>query len=124
MTRWYEFVGFEQKRAYEVRISDWSSDGGSSDRVAAGARQDAGAGAEVSGPALGRAAAARGERPVACDEPEHHAVRRTDLGTRPRDDLRGARRHGRAGGVGHDDRSEERRGGKECVSTCRSRWLP
>src|SRR3546814_18137201 len=22
-----------------------------------------------------------------------------------------------------DDRSEERRGGKECVSTCRSRWL-
>src|SRR3546814_19903540 len=22
------------------------------------------------------------------------------------------------------DRSEERRGGKECVSTCRSRWLP
>src|SRR3546814_20222180 len=23
-----------------------------------------------------------------------------------------------------DDRSEERRGGKECVSTCRSRWSP
>src|SRR3546814_14208975 len=23
-----------------------------------------------------------------------------------------------------DDRSEERRGGKECVSTCRSRWAP
>src|SRR3546814_12720656 len=22
------------------------------------------------------------------------------------------------------ERSEERRGGKECVSTCRSRWLP
>src|SRR3546814_20052627 len=26
-------------------------------------------------------------------------------------------------GSGHD-RSEERRGGKECVSTCRSRWSP
>src|SRR3546814_2273640 len=27
--------------------------------------------------------------------------------------------------VGHDgDRSEERRVGKECVSTCRSRWSP
>src|SRR3546814_14421142 len=23
-----------------------------------------------------------------------------------------------------DERSEERRGGKECVSTCRSRWSP
>src|SRR3546814_7114820 len=30
-------------------------------------------------------------------------------------------------GAGHapaDDRSEERRVGKECVSTCRSRWSP
>src|SRR3546814_14205158 len=25
---------------------------------------------------------------------------------------------------GHADRSEERRVGKECVSTCRSRWAP
>src|SRR3546814_12724435 len=25
---------------------------------------------------------------------------------------------------GHAGRSEERRGGKECVSTCRSRWSP
>src|SRR3546814_13137013 len=24
----------------------------------------------------------------------------------------------------NEDRSEERRGGKECVSTCRSRWSP
>src|SRR3546814_13954499 len=27
-------------------------------------------------------------------------------------------------GVHDDDRSEERRVGKECVSTCRSRWSP
>src|SRR3546814_2083958 len=26
--------------------------------------------------------------------------------------------------LGGDHRSEERRGGKECVSTCRSRWSP
>src|SRR3546814_6643209 len=26
--------------------------------------------------------------------------------------------------TGHGDRSEERRVGKECVSTCRSRWSP
>src|SRR3546814_11142864 len=27
-------------------------------------------------------------------------------------------------GVAEQERSEERRGGKECVSTCRSRWSP
>src|SRR3546814_18973110 len=27
-------------------------------------------------------------------------------------------------GIEHRDRSEERRVGKECVSTCRSRWSP
>src|SRR3546814_3821964 len=27
-------------------------------------------------------------------------------------------------GAEHEDRSEERRVGKECVSTCRSRWSP
>src|SRR3546814_11968034 len=26
--------------------------------------------------------------------------------------------------LGLDERSEERRGGKECVGTCRSRWSP
>src|SRR3546814_4003399 len=26
--------------------------------------------------------------------------------------------------LGHDERSEERRVGKECVRTCRSRWSP
>src|SRR3546814_3484562 len=30
----------------------------------------------------------------------------------------------RAAGVEDIERSEERRVGKECVSTCRSRWLP
>src|SRR3546814_13319588 len=31
---------------------------------------------------------------------------------------------GRPAAVAFDARSEERRVGKECVSTCRSRWLP
>src|SRR3546814_18949402 len=31
---------------------------------------------------------------------------------------------GKDGKVVQDDRSEERRVGKECVSTCRSRWSP
>src|SRR3546814_14036010 len=71
---------FKQKTAYEMRISDWSSDVCSSDlRAAAGTRRC---------PAV--------------------AVPRYPVGLR------------RA--VGH--RSEERRVGKECVSTCRSRWSP
>src|SRR3546814_2133068 len=72
------FFFFKQKTAYEMRISDWSSDVCSSDLLAARAdRLD----------------------PLGLDG----------------DALAGA------GGVG---RSEERRVGKECVSTCRSRWSP
>src|SRR3546814_14069806 len=33
-------------------------------------------------------------------------------------------RHGDRPGIADDVRSEERRVGKECVSTCRSRWSP
>src|SRR3546814_9164976 len=69
---------FKQKTAYEMRISDWSSDVCSSDLAAARGRdRDGGTGPE---------------RPT--------LVRRTA------------------------PRSEERRVGKECVSTCRSRWSP
>src|SRR3546814_16391099 len=32
--------------------------------------------------------------------------------------------HWRAAWAAHENRSEERRVGKECVSTCRSRWSP
>src|SRR3546814_9038390 len=75
------FCFFKQKTAYEMRISDWSSDG-----------------------AL----------PISAQPPQHRRLRP------------------RAGKVviklniigGHPLRSEERRVGKECVSTCRSRWSP
>src|SRR3546814_2558602 len=81
-----EIFFFKQKTAYEMRISDWSSDVCSSDLHAA-----------VVADVLGRAQRAAGEGvfPQALLD---HAV-----------------------GVA---RSEERRVGKECVSTCRSRWSP
>src|SRR3546814_7132751 len=90
---------FKQKTAYEMRISDWSSDVCSSDL---GARQ------------VGRRALA--------DAMDVHAVGAG--GEAARDDL-----EPEAGAVLEDIdaaaiRSEERRVGQECVSTCRSRWSP
>ena len=61
------------------------------DRVGVGQQAD-----KLPGAALGRPAAARRDRPGARDEPEGHALRRADQRPRPRDDQRGARRHGRA----------------------------
>src|SRR3546814_19325467 len=77
------FFFFTQKTAYELRISDWSSDVCSSD--------------------LSRA---------------RHLHRKRAYAPRPRSTCRGANwcRCSR--------RSEERREGKESVSTCRSRWSP
>src|SRR3546814_7416080 len=71
------FFFFKQKTAYEMRISDWSSDVCSSDL---------------------------GWRNRAEKLPEDEAGMKSDNRSRKR--------------------SEERRVGKECVSTCRSRWSP
>jgi general L-amino acid transport system ATP-binding protein len=49
---------------------------------------------QVSRPAVGRPAAARGDRALAVHEPAHHAVRRADLGARPGNDQGSARHHG------------------------------
>src|SRR3546814_2329835 len=89
------FFFFKQKTAYEMRISDWSSDVCSSDLVAAHGRNDH----QLGGP----------------------VVLQQVL-----DGLVGPLRVGGTG-RGRADiqrRSEERRVGKECVSTCRSRWSP
>src|SRR3546814_7490748 len=72
-----------QKTAYEMRISDWSSDVCSSDL------------------APREAAFERVGRLIADLRAAGHSITHVDLG-----------------------RSEERRVGKECVSTCRSRWSP
>src|SRR3546814_10645968 len=85
---YFYFFFFKQKTAYEMRISDWSSDVCSSD--------------------LGTAKQHR-------HRPDDHRVRRWRPGgtrTRP------------GSHAGRQCRSEERRVGKECVSTCRSRWSP
>src|SRR3546814_1051798 len=78
------FFFFKQKTAYEMRISDWSSDVCSSDLIARRGRGTAGK----------RDAEQQQER---------------EGGERPQ---------------GDEPRSEARRVGKECVSTCRSRWSP
>src|SRR3546814_18464540 len=85
---------FKQKTAYEMRISDWSSDVCSSDLRPGTAE----GGAHGCGPAL-------------------HL-------TRIPDPLPPERTHPRPPALWLAKRSEERRVGKECVSTCRSRWSP
>src|SRR3546814_17581747 len=90
-----------------MRISDWSSDVCSSDLADVTGRRGHGVGileqlAEVAG-RLHRA------------ERGHHGVRRLLLALEQPFEI--LARHAGA-------RSEERRVGKECVSTCRSRWSP
>src|SRR3546814_1486682 len=107
------FVFFKQKTAYEMRISDWSSDVCSSDLVAA-------AGAER---VLHRAAGhlqRRADVEAAGDVAGRRADHRRHLGCV--ESLK-RRVEGQAGAP-FCQRSEERRVGKECVSTCRSRWSP
>src|SRR3546814_4350794 len=82
---------FKQKTAYEMRISDWSSDVCSSDLTT---------GIKLS-QSMGKKYALEND----------HIFPFSKL---------------KAAGYGTDNRirSEERRVGKECVSTCRSRWSP
>src|SRR3546814_6583403 len=93
---------FKQKTAYELRISDWSSDVCSSDLPGTGAlaRHRRDLVRQLGGEAL-------------LDGGARLAVRRLAVP---------ALSAGRADRRLH--RSEERRVGKECVSTCRSRWSP
>src|SRR3546814_981656 len=109
---WLVFL-FKKKTAYEMRISDWSSDVCSSDLAKAAcvgvARQQAG-GDDIARIAGVGATGDGGNDHCAV---QHQARLVLDLaGDSARGQLR--RRH----------ISEERRGGKECVSTCSSRWVP
>src|SRR3546814_10514540 len=95
---------FKQKTAYEMRISDWSSDVCSSDLISNGtAVLGLGAiGALASKPVMeGKAVLFKKFADIDVFDIE---VDTTD----PEKFIR----------------SEERRVGKECVSTCRSRWSP
>src|SRR3546814_2323189 len=85
------FFFFKQKTAYEMRISDWSSDVCSSDLM-----------------------------------PARHGTHRLLSLRQARPHLHRRSRQGVALPLLRlpKTRSEERRVGKECVSTCRSRWSP
>src|SRR3546814_4161062 len=90
------FFFFKQKTAYDVRISDWSSDVCSSDLY--------GRGPPPHGFAAGRIW-------MAAFHPTADLIDARLFPRRPRPAC-------------PIFRSEERRVGKECVSTCRSRWSP
>src|SRR3546814_7346888 len=83
----FYFFFFKQKTAYEMRISDWSSDVCSSDLIRSG----------------------KCVHQSHCEKQRHCKRKFLPI-------LRGQ--------TGCLHRSEERRVGKECVSTCRSRWSP
>src|SRR3546814_14609680 len=100
----YFFFFFKQKTAYEMRISDWSSDVCSSDL----AHQPVHAGLGLE-PAVGEVALDAHRRRL---DPGHVAA--TDLHQLGLPATR----------LGPAQRSAERRVGTECVSTCRSRWSP
>src|SRR3546814_5301659 len=108
---------FKQKTAYEMRISDWSSDVCSSDLQFAlclpGFEQATQPFAIVADQGLGHALRESLARSLQLPEQHsrHTGMIRHEIDMRHEDRLKGSR-------------SEERRVGKECVSTCRSRWSP
>src|SRR3546814_3168207 len=105
----YDSFLCKQKTAYEMRISDWSSDVCSSDLLA-----EEKAATEATADESGDAEATEGGEPNANAE---FGQRVADLaqteGTTGEDVSTYAR---------ENNRSEARRVGKECVGTCRSRW--
>src|SRR3546814_12808175 len=115
------FFFFKQKTAYEMRISDWSSDVCSSDLGRATSLALAARGAFVWVTDFDLAGA---DRTVQLIEETGGRARSFRLDVRLEDDWQ----EGLALTDSHEDaltvRSEERRVGKECVSTCRSRWSP
>src|SRR3546814_16408672 len=118
---YFYFFFFKQKTAYEMRISDWSSDVCSSDLQFAAAQRHQRL--ELIG---GIVAAARKAVIRDIDVLRIGIVRRAapPLGIEAGreiardDDVRGLV----VGDLVVENRSEERRVGKECVRTCRSRW--
>src|SRR3546814_7462390 len=93
------FFFVKQKTAYEVRISDWSSDVCSSDlplqaTLLNGLLQESLAPRDAGAGTLGEGSDRRAAATLRLDDEPRRA------------------------------RSAERRVGKECVSTCRSRWSP
>src|SRR3546814_7349088 len=96
------FFFFKQKAAYDMRISDWSSDVCSSDLLP----QRGGVVDDHDGLCHGNSCGWEGQKNTT--SPAAAPVPAAAFSGLPVVSLR----------------SEERRVGKECVSTCRSRWSP
>src|SRR3546814_5282531 len=111
------FFFFKQKSAYEMRISDWSSDVCSSDLRACGLGAITAFTVSFGGIATLTPQLLFGAHIVNINQPIINELTQERIPTRllagmafkPSDKL---------------IRSEERRVGKEWVSTCRSRWSP
>src|SRR3546814_10632628 len=107
---------FKQKTAYEMRISDWSSDVCSSDLLIAERRvlRRKGRGTCVL------------PRPIIYPVHAGSAYSKTleHMGFSSEAIVLGRRKRRGTPEEVQALRSEERRVGKECVSTCRSRWSP
>src|SRR3546814_6011919 len=109
------FFFFKQKTAYEMRISDWSSDVCSSDLLGASTSTGRCGGLSKAGcfSFHPRKLLTTGEGGMITTNDDVLVARlgvlRAHGGTRTEEGM---------------ERSEERRVGKECVSTCRSRWSP
>src|SRR3546814_9683908 len=105
---------FKHKTAYEMRISDWSSDVCSSDRMRSYVED------ELPSLILREFAAADLTRQGITGHSMggHGAL---TLALRTPDRFRSVSAFSP---IAAPTRSEERRVGKECVSTCRSRWSP
>src|SRR3546814_15618656 len=95
-----------------MRISDWSSDVCSSDLFPT-------SGHRTMTPELASSLARPAERTPASAEPNFAATEQLVQRVLPE-----TGKPGYAVEVPEDARSEERSVGKECVSTCRSRWSP
>src|SRR3546814_13750915 len=107
---------FKQKTAYEMRISDWSSDVCSSDLGVAGPAPRQPARRLRRLPRPGAQGDPRyGKLCLALDRGGHRSYHPAWQPHQSGNPLR-------RGQSPH--RSEERRVGEECVSTCRSRWSP
>src|SRR3546814_1260370 len=104
------FFFFKQKTAYEMRISDWSSDVCSSDL-----RLRSGRGQEWT--LSGESGTCVPDWILPYLEARFGADLEMELATMLRPAPLDVR-------INPLKRSEERRVGKECVSTCRSRWSP
>src|SRR3546814_8512919 len=112
------FLLFEQKTAYEMRISDWSSDVCSSDLGFTGASGEFGGMGYTGSQGFVGSTGAQGF--TGSQGAGFTGSASTVAGPAGGPGPQGFT--GSQGIIGF--RSEERRVGKECVSTCRSRWSP